>query len=134
MKLFSRKLRPGLSIGAQKDFAANFNKMMAILENMEGVGGITITKRGDYFRFSLTGENDISSSGGGIPEGYEEETLNIITDAGILKRTVLVKTADKGTVYSPSENDERKVLQVTSQSNSEGYSYSIGVDYLHMAE
>lgn len=56
MKLFGRKLKPGLSIGAQKDFAANFNKMMAILENMEGVGGITITKRGDYFRFSLTDE------------------------------------------------------------------------------
>jgi hypothetical protein len=74
MKLFSRKLRPGLSIGAQKDFAANFNKVMAILENMEGVGGITITKRGDYFRFSLTGENDA-----GMPDGYEEETLTVQT-------------------------------------------------------
>jgi hypothetical protein len=52
--------------------------MMAILENMEGVGGITITKRGDYFRFSLTGENDAGAgalSGSGMPDGYEEETL-----------------------------------------------------------
>ena len=134
MKLFSRKLRPGLSIGAQKDFAANFNKMMAILENMEGVGGITITKRGDYFRFSLTGENDAGAgalSGSGMPDGYEEETLNVVTEGGIKQRTVFVKASTKSDVVIPCEANKRLVLQVTESSTGV---YKIGLDHVHLAD
>lgn len=131
MKLFGRKLKPGLSIGAQKDFAANFNKMMAILENMEGVGGITITKRGEYFRFSLTGEGDAAaSSGGGLPSGYEEETVNIITDEGIKTRTVFVKSETKADVVTPTSSNKRLVLQVVEP---ETGAFKIGLDYAHLA-
>jgi len=45
MEHFRNKLVRGKAIGAQKHFAHDFNKMMAILENIKGVGGIVIKKR-----------------------------------------------------------------------------------------
>jgi len=45
MEHFRNKLVRGKAIGAQKNFAHNFNRVMLILENIKGVGGIEITKK-----------------------------------------------------------------------------------------
>ena len=64
MEHFRNKLVRGKAIGAQKHFAHDFNKMMAILENIKGLGGIEITKKGIDWR---------------ITTSYEKGTLTIQT-------------------------------------------------------
>lgn len=52
MEHFRNKLVRGKAIGAQKHFAHNFNRVMQILENIKGVGGIKITKEGVDWRIA----------------------------------------------------------------------------------
>jgi hypothetical protein len=49
-----------------------------------------------------------------IPDGYEEETVNIVTDTGIFTRTILVKHEDKADVDVFAAADNRRLLQVNS--------------------
>ena len=56
MEHFRNKLVRGKAIGAQKHFAHDFNKMMAILENIKGVGGIEIKKEGIDWRITTSYE------------------------------------------------------------------------------
>jgi hypothetical protein len=56
MEHFRNKLVRGKAIGAQKHFAHDFNKMMAILENIKGVGGIVIKKEGIDWRITTSYE------------------------------------------------------------------------------
>lgn len=130
MNHFKNKLKSGLAIGAQKNFAEDFNKVLEILENIDGLGGITIAKNGNMWRISVTGQQT-ASSGGGIPSGYEEETINIVTSNGIQTRTVLSKTADKADVVTPASGNKRLVLQITEPSTG---SYAVGFDYAHLAD
>jgi len=64
MEHFRNKLVRGKAIGAQKNFAHNFNRVMLILENIKGVGGIEITKNGIDWRIapgpSYTPQSDIT--------------------------------------------------------------------------
>ena len=60
MEHFRNKLVRGKAIGAQKHFAHNFNKMMAILENIKGVGDIVIKKEGIDWRITTSYEKDIT--------------------------------------------------------------------------
>jgi len=52
MEHFRNKLVRGKAIGAQKNFAHNFNRVMLILENIKGVGGIVIKKEGIDWRIA----------------------------------------------------------------------------------
>jgi hypothetical protein len=52
MEHFRNKLVRGKAIGAQKHFAHNFNRVMLILENIKGVGGIVIKKEGIDWRIT----------------------------------------------------------------------------------
>lgn len=134
MNHFKNKIKSGLAIGAQKTFAEDLNKVMEILENIEGLGGITIAKNGNTWRISVTGqatESIGSGGGGGIPAGYEEEELNYITSAGIKTRTVLVKTATKADVVTPGSGNKRLVLQVMEPSTG---TFAIGLDYVQLAD
>ena len=60
MEHFRNKLVRGKAIGAQKHFAHDFNKMMAILENIKGVGDIVIKKEGIDWRITTSYEKDIT--------------------------------------------------------------------------
>ena len=64
MEHFRNKLVRGKAIGAQKNFAYDFNRVMLILENIKGVGGIEITKNGIDWRIapgpSYTPQSDIT--------------------------------------------------------------------------
>ena len=60
MRIFDR-IKAGLAIGAQKNLASNLNKVFEILERIEGVGGITISKNGTYWRIANGG----TDGGGG---------------------------------------------------------------------
>lgn len=130
MNHFKNKLHTG-AIGSQKTFREDFNKVLEILENIEGLGGITIAKNGNMWRISVTGQLTASGGSGGIPDGYEEEELNYITSAGIKTRTVLVKTSTKADVVTPGSGNKRLVLQVTEPSTG---TYAIGLDYVHLAD
>jgi len=132
MNHFKNKLKPG-AIGAQPTFREDFNKVMEILENIEGLGGITISKNGNTWRISVTGQatESIGSGGGGIPAGYEEEQLDVVTAAGIKTRTVLVKTSTKADVVTPGSGNKRLVLQVTEPSTG---TYALGLDYVQLAD
>ena len=57
MEHFRNKLVRGKAIGAQKHFAHDFNKIMLILENIKGVGGIVIKKEGIDWRITTSYEN-----------------------------------------------------------------------------
>ena len=52
MEHFRNKLVRGKAIGAQKNFAYDFNRVMLILENIKGVGGIVIKKEGIDWRIA----------------------------------------------------------------------------------
>ena len=56
MEHFRNKMVRGKAIGAQKNFAHDFNRVMQILENIKGVGGIVITKEGIDWRVSTSYE------------------------------------------------------------------------------
>ena len=56
MEHFRNKMVRGKAIGAQKNFVHNFNRVMQILENIKGVGGIVITKEGIDWRVSTSYE------------------------------------------------------------------------------
>ena len=56
MEHFRNKLVRGKAIGAQKNFAYNFNRVMLILENIKGVGGIVIKKEGIDWRITTSYE------------------------------------------------------------------------------
>ena len=56
MEHFRNKLVRGKAIGAQKNFAHDFNRVMLILENIKGVGGIEITKEGIDWRITTSYE------------------------------------------------------------------------------
>ncbi|MFA7463055.1 MAG: hypothetical protein WCY59_07935 [Anaerovoracaceae bacterium] len=110
--VFQFRMRKGRSIGAQAGFADAFNRVLDILENIKGLGGVEIRKNGGNWRVVIT--DDVSApESGGIPAGYEEETLNIITDAGIVTRKVLVETATKASVETFASADSRLLLAIT---------------------
>jgi len=54
MRIFGR-IKAGFAIGAQKNLASNLNKVFEILERIEGVGGITISKNGTDWRIANGG-------------------------------------------------------------------------------
>ena len=54
MEHFRNKLVRGKAIGAQKHFAHDFNRVMLILENIKGVGGIEIKKEGIDWRITTS--------------------------------------------------------------------------------
>ena len=57
MEHFRNKLVRGKAIGAQKNFAHDLNKIMLILENIKGLGGIEITKKGIDWRVTTSYES-----------------------------------------------------------------------------
>ena len=56
MEHFRNKLVRGKAIGAQKNFVHNFNRVMLILENIKGLGGIVIKKEGIDWRITTSYE------------------------------------------------------------------------------
>lgn len=56
MEHFRNKLVRGKAIGAQKNFAHDFNRVMLILENIKGVGDIVIKKEGIDWRITTSYE------------------------------------------------------------------------------
>ena len=60
MEHFRNKLVRGKAIGAQRNFAHDFNRVMQILENIKGVGGIEITKDGIDWRITTSYEKGIT--------------------------------------------------------------------------
>jgi hypothetical protein len=115
MKFFER-LIAGLSIGAQKDFAKTMNLLFDIMENLDGApySGITVKRVGDQWRIHYDGSQGGSAEAwdGTAPDGYEWETLNVVTDGKIVTREVLVKTSTKADVVTWSSTDARLLLQV----------------------
>ena len=67
MRIFGR-IKAGLAIGAQKNLASNLNKVFEILERIEGVGGITISKKGTDWRIANGGTDGGGPDGGEKPE------------------------------------------------------------------
>lgn len=80
--------------------------------------------------FILECANASSCGSGGLPEGYEAETINVVTEDGIKTRTVLVKTADSADVETYTSTDERKLLQVTNVSGD----YKLRIDKGYLVE
>jgi hypothetical protein len=116
MKFFER-LRAGLSIGAQKDIAKTMNLLFDILENLDGApsSGIKVKGVGDQLRIHYDGSQPSGEGGawdGTAPDGYEWETLNIVTDGKIVTREVLVKSETSADVQTWDEDDARLLLQV----------------------
>ena len=67
MRIFGR-IKSGFAIGAQKNLASNLNKVFEILERIEGVGGITISKKGTDWRIANGGTDGGGPDGGEKPE------------------------------------------------------------------
>mgnify|MGYP001459998686 CR=1 FL=1 len=113
MSFFNWKFRKDKAIGAQAGLGDSLQKVIDILDNIEGIGGVKITKEGVDWRVSLDATAIASGgSGGGIPTGYGEETLNVVTDGKIITRTVLTKNSGKADVATWSTADVRLLLQV----------------------
>jgi len=87
------------------------------IEGLRGTSGIIVhkSKDGTCCSISFNGVDADETTGAGTwpPYGWEEETLNVITDAGIVTRTCLVKTSTKASVEAFTETDSRLILQVS---------------------
>ena len=122
-KLFQRMIS-GKAIGAQKGFAASINRLFDIIENLDAVRPLKLNKHGVDWRLTTMPDLAPNSESGGVPDGYEEETLNIITDAGIVTRKVLVETSSKASVEAFSSSDSRLLLSINTSGvvrKSKGY-------------
>ena len=73
MRLFGR-IKSGLAIGAQKNLASNLNKVFEILERIEGVGGITISKNGTNWRIANGGTDGGGTNGTNVTNVTTEQT------------------------------------------------------------
>ena len=73
MRIFDR-IKAGFAIGAQKNLASNLNKVFEILERIEGVGGITISKNGTDWRIANGGIDGGGTNGGGTDGGGANAT------------------------------------------------------------
>lgn len=116
IKYFKRIIE-GLSIGGQKGLAKSLNNVFDILENLEGApfSGIKINRNGNIWRINYDGVMGGGSSDpwdGTAPDGYEWETLNVVTDGKIVTREVLTKTSTKADVVTWDSDDARLLLQV----------------------
>ena len=92
MEHFRNKLVRGKAIGAQKHFAHDFNKMMAILENIKGLGGIEIKKEGIDWRITYdveTGTHTIQTAWELTIDGDTATCVNCM----LMLSTVTVKAA-----------------------------------------
>jgi len=70
--VFQFRMRKGRSLGAQAGFADAFNRVLDILENIKGLGGVEICKNGVNWRVVIT--DDVSApESGGIPDGISLE-------------------------------------------------------------
>lgn len=115
-KIFPMRLESGLPIGAQDKFAECFNMVLDILENCDGVNGVTITKDGVDFRWEGSGSGITGAPSLADPSkltGATWETLNILTVDGVRTRRVLV-AQDGRTTTDFTAADERGVLQINS--------------------
>ncbi len=100
------------------------NRVFDILTRLRTGTGLSLERRGNSWTINTSIEQAPSSGSGGIPAGYEEETLNIITDAGIVTRKVLVETATKASVETFASEDSRLLLAITTDGvvrKSKGY-------------
>ncbi len=70
MRIFGR-IKSGFAIGAQKNLASDVNKVFEILERIEGVGGITISKNGTDWRIANGG-----TDGGGTNDTNVNTDVN----------------------------------------------------------
>jgi len=116
IKYFTR-LIAGFALGGQKGFAKSINSVFDILENLEGepFSGIRIKRNGKIWRIGYDGSQGGGSGeawDGTAPDGFEWETLNIVTDGKIVTREVLVKSETSADVQTWDEDDARLLLQV----------------------
>ena len=116
IKYFVR-LKEGFAIGAQKGFARSINKLFDIMECLDGApqSGIKVKRVGDQWRIHYDGSQESGEGGawdGTAPDGFEWETLNIVTDGKIVTREVLVKTETSADVQTWDSDDARLLLQV----------------------
>lgn len=95
-----------------------------ILETATGIDRGTGAGSADGRNWHFGTRPGSSGSAASIPAGYEEETLNIITDAGIVTRKVLVETATKASVEAFGSGDSRLLLSINTSGvvrKSKGY-------------
>ena len=81
MRIFGR-IKSGFAIGAQKNLASNLNKVFEILERIEGVGGITISKNGTDWRIANSGGTYGGGTDGGGTNGTTAQTTWELTIDG----------------------------------------------------
>lgn len=90
----------------------DLNIVYDILEFLRG-GGHIVLRKNDPKAWLI---DDSQVSAGASPaddvDDWEEETLNIVTDAGVITRTLTVKTSTKADVETWDSTDTRLLLQV----------------------
>ena len=98
MRIFGR-IKAGFAIGAQKNLASNLNKVFEILERIEGVGGITISKNGTDWRIANGGTDGGGTNGTNVTTEQTPWELTINGDTAtcvncmLMLSTITVKAA-----------------------------------------
>lgn len=103
MKHFKNKLVSGKAVGAQSTLAEDLNKVFEILENIEGIGGVSVTKKGTLWRICMGGDEPDGdsdpvtpgggSSSGGVPTGYADGTVITAIQFDTSTKQIQIKTA-----------------------------------------
>jgi len=91
-------------------FARGIMRLAEAWERLRIVGGYTTWDEARHIPTLHVGAS--GAWDGTAPEGYEWETLNVVTDTGIKTREVLVKTATSADVETWTSTDARLLLQV----------------------
>jgi len=91
-------LKGGKSIGAQAGFVEAFNELVDFALDLDGAGDIKVDKtHWPRVRISYVPQQPPT---GGIPDGWEEKEVNVVTQNGVVRMTVLVKSDTSTETYN----------------------------------
>lgn len=117
-KIFQNRLVKGVAIGAQPTLADDLNTVQDILENVEALPPLRLDKNGIDWRLSVDGSigsqkavSKVINEPSGIPAGYTEATVTLVTKTGMYTATILVKN---GSLSAFSSSQNKKLLQINS--------------------
>lgn len=113
---FGPPLKEGEPLARQRGLVRKINMLCEVLEGLRGLRSLLINKPANAPRsWSVYNSDDLD---------YEEETFNLVTDSGIVTRTLRVKKSTKASVESFSSSDSRLLLSINSDGvvrKSKGY-------------
>jgi hypothetical protein len=115
---------------SRKGFAKGIRRLAEAFERMRVYGGSITWDEANHIPTIRCPTSSSATWDGTAPEGFEWETLNVVTDGKIVTREVLTKTSTKADVVTWDSDDARMLLQVKGGTGEDAGKLRIDKGYL----